>query len=99
MVCGQSFLPKEIYITSDTYLAIVWEVGLEDVLNDRWIRCVDLLAERGKELEGLVLARKLGVVVMEPAEVKELMEDGANDRRVSLLTAVASTEDSQDTIQ
>lgn len=46
-----------------------------------------------------MLARKLGVVVMELAKVKELMEDGASDRRVSLLMAVASTEDSQDTIQ
>lgn len=60
------------------------------MLDDGGVGGVDLVAERGEQPEGLVLAREIRVVVMKPADVVQLMEDGAGYGRVPISSAASS---------
>ena len=63
-------------------LAVVGEVGLEDVLHVGGLDGVDVVAGRGEHAEGAVPAGELGLVLHQAAEVEQLVQNGAGHRRV-----------------
>ena len=63
-------------------LAVVGEVGFEDVLHVGGLDGVDVVAGRGEHAEGAVPAGELGLVLHQAAEVEQLVQNGAGHRRV-----------------
>lgn len=56
------------------------------MLDDKGIDGVEVAPAAGfEEPEGLALAGEVGVVVMDPVEVEELVQEGAFERRKSSL--------------
>jgi hypothetical protein len=71
-------------------LAVVSEVGPEDVLHDGRVARVDLPpAGRRQQLEGLALPEQVRVVVVQPPDVVQLVEHRAYHGRVPLLRLAA----------
>lgn len=59
------------------YLPVVLEVGFEDVFDVCRVDCVNLGAARTKDSEGFLGARKVCIVVVQPIEVYDQMDEGA----------------------
>jgi hypothetical protein len=76
-------------------LAVVAEVGLEDVLHVRGLHGVDVAAGRGKHAEGTVPAGERGLVLHQAAEVEQLVQHGASHWRVALVLAAAAAPERQ----
>lgn len=73
------------------HLAVVGEVGPEDVLHHGRVARVDLPpACRRQQPEGLAAAEQVGVVVVQPPDVVELVEHRAHHRRVPLRRLAAA---------
>lgn len=79
-----------------TYLAVVGEVGPEDVLDHGGVARVYLPpAGRHQQLEGLALPEQVRVVVVQPPEVVQLVEHRPHHRRVPLRRLAAAPPDEQ----
>jgi hypothetical protein len=74
-----------------TYLAVVGEVGPEDVLDHGGVARVYLPpAGRHQQLEGLALPEQVRVVVVQPPDVVQLVEHRPHHRRVPLRRLAAA---------
>ena len=71
-------------------LAVVGEVGLEDVLHVGGVDGVDVVAGRGEHAEGAEPAGVLGVVLHQAVVVEQLVLDGAGHGRVLPVRAGAA---------
>lgn len=71
-----------LHVWGSDYLAVVGEVGFEDVLDVGGVDGVDVVAGGGEHAKGFVASGDGGVVIDEAVDVEELVEDGARDWRV-----------------
>lgn len=74
------------------YLCVVIEVGFEDVFDVCRVCCVNLGTCRTKDSEGFMLPCKVRMVVMQPTEVDELVEEGACKWMISPLPSIEELE-------
>ena len=84
------------------HLAVVGEVGPKDVLDHGGVARVNLpAAGRHQQLEGLALAEQVRVVVVQPADVVQLVEHRAHHGRVPLrlLAALPATADDEQVVR